>query len=260
MSSRTGPPPVRERSGGQAIVDGLLAHGVDTVFGIPGVQTYGLFDALPRRGRTAERRRAAPRAGDGVHGAGLRARDGPAGVRSVVPGVGFLNASAAIATAYGASAPVLCLTGEVPSAYLGKGLGHLHELPDQLATMRSVTKWAQRIDHPAQAPAVMAEAFAQMRSGRPQPVALSMPWEVFDQRAPLADDGDPWPVVPPPPDGVALERAAALLAGARQPLVMVGGGAQHASAEVPSSPSTCRRRSSRFAAAAASSRATTRWD
>ena len=214
------------------MVGALVREGVDTVFGIPGVQTYGLFDAFHA---AADRLKVvAPRheQATAYMALGYARATGRPGVCSVVPGVGFLNASAAIATAYGASAPVLCLTGEVPSAYLGKGLGHLHELPDQLATMRTVTKWAQRIDHPAQAPRVVAEAFAHMCSGRPQPVALSMPWEVFDQRAPIADDGDPWPVAPPPPDGDALDRAAELLAAARQPMIMVGGGAQHAPAEV----------------------------
>jgi len=232
LSASTGPPPARERSGGEAIVDGLLAHGVDTVFGIPGVQTYGLFDALQAaRDRI---RVVAPRheQATAYMAFGYARATGRPGVCSVVPGVGFLNASAAIATAYGASTPVLCVTGEVPSTYIGSGLGHLHELPDQLATMRTVTKWAERIDHPADAPRLVAEAFAGMRAGRPRPAALSMPWEVFDQRAPVVAQPEPWPVAAPPPDPAQLERAAELLTGARRPMIMVGGGAQHASAEV----------------------------
>jgi acetolactate synthase-1/2/3 large subunit len=219
----------RERSGGQAIVDGLLAHGVDTVFGIPGVQTYGLFDAFAGAGL----RVVAPRheQATAYMAFGYARATGRPGVCSVVPGVGFLNASAAIATAYGASAPVLCLTGEVPSRYIGSGLGHLHELPDQLATMRTITKWADRIDHPADAPRLVGEAFAQMRTGRPRPVALAMPWEVFDQRAPVAA-AEPRAVSTPVAAPAELERAAELLGGARAPMILVGGGAQHASAEV----------------------------
>ena len=120
----------------------------------------------------------------------------------------------------------------MPSAYLGKGLGHLHELPDQLATMRTVTKWAQRIDHPAQAPRVVAEAFARHASAGRSPVALSMPWEVFDQRAPSRTTATRGRWARRRPTATALERRPRLLAGARQPLIMVGGGAQHASAEV----------------------------
>ena len=79
----------------------------------------------------------------------------------------MLNTTAALATALGCCAPVLCITGQVPSEFLGRGRGHLHELPDQLATMRTLTKWAARIESPAATPAVINEAFRQMLSGRP---------------------------------------------------------------------------------------------
>ena len=79
--------------------------------------------------------------------------------------------------------PVLCLTGQVPTAFLGKGRGHLHEMPDQLATLRSFVKWAERIEYPDAAPAMVSRAFQEMLSGRRGPVALEMPWDVFTQRA-----------------------------------------------------------------------------
>ena len=81
-----------------------------------------------------------------------RATGKPA-VFSVVPGPGVLNASAALLTAFGCNEPVLCLTGQVPTAFLGKGRGHLHEMPDQLATLRTFVKWADRIEYPGNAPA-----------------------------------------------------------------------------------------------------------
>jgi acetolactate synthase I/II/III large subunit len=59
-----------------------------------------------------------------------------------------LNTTAALATAWGVNAPVLCLTGQVPSFMIGAGRGQLHELPDQLATLRSLLKYAERIEHP----------------------------------------------------------------------------------------------------------------
>ena len=67
---------------------------------------------------------------------------GKVGVYSVVPGPGVLNSTAALCTAYGASTPILCVTGEVPTDFIGSGKGHLHELPDQLATLRTLTKWS----------------------------------------------------------------------------------------------------------------------
>jgi acetolactate synthase-1/2/3 large subunit len=224
MSERT--------SGGEAIVDALLRHGVDTLFGIPGVQTYGLFDALQRSGSRMRVIHPRHEQATGYMAFGYAKTTGRVGVFSVVPGPGVLNAGAAICSAYGASAPVLCVTGQVPSDFIGSGKGHLHELPDQLATMRSIMKWAARIDHPGEAPAVMAEAFAQLRMGRPRPVAVEMPWDVFATRAPVQPIDPPasYPEVQPDPE--QIERAARLLAAARNPMIMVGSGAQHAHAEV----------------------------
>jgi acetolactate synthase-1/2/3 large subunit len=143
-----------------------------------------------------------------------------------------LNASAALCSAYGASTPILCITGQVPSAFIGSGKGHLHELPDQLATLRTLTKWAERIDHPGQAPALVAEAFRQMRTGRPRPTALEMPWDVFGVQAPIEPPSAPARYRQIEPDPDAIERAARLLREARNPMLMVGGGAMHASEEV----------------------------
>jgi acetolactate synthase-1/2/3 large subunit len=70
---------------------------------------------------------------------GYARSSGRPGVFSVVPGPGVLNASAALLTALGCNEPVLCLTGQVPTQFLGKGRGHLHEMPDQLATLRTLS-------------------------------------------------------------------------------------------------------------------------
>ena len=63
----------------------------------------------------------------------------------VVPGPGFLNTTAALSTAYAVNAPVLALTGQIQQSMIGRNVGLLHELPDQLAIMRGLTKWADRI-------------------------------------------------------------------------------------------------------------------
>ncbi len=219
-------------TGGDAIVQSLLRHGVDTIFAIPGVQTYGLFDALHR---AADRiRLIGPRheQATGYMAFGYARSTGKVGVFSVVPGPGVLNASAAICSAYGGSAPILCVTGQVPSAFIGSGKGLLHELPDQLATLRTITKWAERIEHPALAPARVAEAFRQMRSGRSRPVALEMPWDMFTTTAPVTLTGPAQPDAPIEADPELLAKAARVLRDARNPMIMVGSGAQHASAEV----------------------------
>ncbi len=229
MSRRQGE---RLLTGGEAIVESLLAHDVDTVFGLPGAQTYALFDALQR----AQDRIAVvcPRheQAAGYMAFGYAKSTGKIGVFTVVPGPGVLNAGAALCSAYGASTPVVCLTGEVPSAFIGSGKGHLHELPDQLATLRTITKWAERIDHPSDAPRLVAEAFRQATHGRPRPVALETPWDIFDARAPVGSplESAAWPRAVPDPD--AIERAAALLEKAVNPMIMVGGGALDAAGDV----------------------------
>jgi acetolactate synthase I/II/III large subunit len=143
-----------------------------------------------------------------------------------------LNASAALLTAFGCNEPVLCLTGQVPTQFLGKGRGHLHEMPDQLATLRTFVKWADRIEYPANAPALVSRAFQEMLSGRRGPVALEMPWDVFTQRAEVgaAKPFDPFPAPQPDPD--RIKAAAALIAGSKTPMIFVGGGAVEAREEI----------------------------
>jgi acetolactate synthase I/II/III large subunit len=212
-----------------AIVRSLISHGVDTVFGIPGVQTYPLFDAMARSGTRVIGARHEQTVA--YMAFGYAQATGRTGVYSVVPGPGFLNASAALISAYGASAPVLCITGEIPSKFIGRGLGHLHELPDQLATMRSLTKWAATVEHPGQASELTARALYHARSGRPRPTAIAVPWDVLAAAAP-ADAVPPVPVSAPRPDPAAVSQAADLLAEAGNPMIMVGGGARGAAAEV----------------------------
>jgi acetolactate synthase-1/2/3 large subunit len=219
-------------TGGDAIVESLLRHGVDTVFALPGAQIYGLFDAFERAGRTL--RVVCPRHEQAAAymAFGYAKSTGRVGVYAVVPGPGVLNSSAALCSAYATSTAVVCLTGQVPSEFLGAGRGHLHELPDQLATLRTLTKWVRRIEHPAAAPTLVAEAFRQAASGRPRPVALEMPWEVFDQTEPVTLVGPHRRDVPAPVEPDALERAARLLERARNPMIMVGSGALDACREV----------------------------
>lgn len=218
-----------EMTGGMAIVESLIAMGVDQVYGLPGAQLYSLFDALAQRSDEIRTFGARHEQTCGYMAFGAARSTGRPGVFAVVPGPGVLNAGAALATALGCCAPVLCITGQVPSAFLGRGRGHLHELPDQLAVLRSVTKWAARIERPADAPEVMAEAWRQMMSGRRGPVAVEMAW---DQMAGSGDVLPPWRFadpVPLAPSAREIEAAAKLIVTARRPMIMTGSGAQGAS-------------------------------
>jgi len=217
-------------TGGEAIVSGLVAHGVDTVFGLPGAQIYGLFDAFQQAQLKVIGARHEQACGYMAYG--YARSTGRPGVFSVVPGPGVLNAGAALLTAFGSNEPVLCLTGQVPTQYLGKGRGHLHEMPDQLATLRSFVKWADRIEYPDAAPTLVSRAFQEMLSGRRGPVALEMPWDVFTQRAETgpAKPFEPFPA--PQPDTERIKAAAALIANSKTPMIFVGSGAIHARDEI----------------------------
>ncbi len=215
----------------EAIVATLGVHGVDTVFALPGVQTYALFEAL-RSSPTPMRVIGARHEQTVAYMAfGYAQATGRLGVCSVVPGPGVLNAGAALVSAQGASQPVLCLTSDVPSRFRGRGLGHLHELPDQLATLRTIAKWAANLDHPSQASELTAEAIRAATGGRPGVAALAAPWDVLEASGPCQLAAAR--VAPPPPlNPSSIARAAALVAAARNPMIMVGGGAREAGAQV----------------------------
>jgi acetolactate synthase-1/2/3 large subunit len=214
----------------EAVVQSLLKNGVDTIFGIPGAQTYSLFEALYQHRDQLKLYCSRHEQGSAYMAYGYAKSSGKAGVYCAVPGPGVLNTTAALCTAH--NAPVLCIAGQVPSAFLGVGHGMLHELPDQLNILRSLTKWAARIDHAADAPALMESAFKHLQSGRIRPVAVEVPMDILGQQASIDVDA---PHIPRPliePDADQVGRAAALVRKARFPMIYVGSGAVHAGAEI----------------------------
>jgi acetolactate synthase I/II/III large subunit len=221
-----------EMTGGMAIVEQLIANGVETLFGLPGAQIYPLFDALQLRSDRLRTYGARHEQACAYMALGYARSTGRPGVYAVVPGPGVLNTGAALCTALGCNAPVLCLTGQAPSAFIGKGRGHLHELPDQLGVLSRLTKWAARIERIEDAPEIVNEAFARMLSGRPGPVAIEMAWDVMAAKATVSRRGGAALPAAAPPDPAAIEAAADRLAHATRPMIMTGSGAQGASEAV----------------------------
>lgn len=219
-------------TGGEAVVKALRAHGVHTIFGLPGVQNDYFFNALHDEGDAIRVIHTRHEQGAAYMALGYALATGEVGVFSVVPGPGVLNSTAALATAYSTNARVLCLTGQIHSASIGRGYGLLHEIPDQLGVLRSLTKWAERITSPAEAPELVAEAFRQLYRGRPRPVALEVPPDVLAAQTEV--DLSPQAGTPrhPPVDMDAIEQAARLLGQAEQPMIFVGSGALDAADEV----------------------------
>ena len=150
----------------------------------------------------------------------------------MVPGPGLLNTTAALSTAYATNSPVLCISGQIPSNLIGRGFGLLHEIPDQLAILKGLTKWAARINHPSETGKLVNEAFRQLGDGRPRPVALEMPLDIMALETEVALPAGRAPPPAPPPDPELIDQAAELLAAAKQPLIYVGSGAAAAGAEM----------------------------
>ena len=222
----------RKLTGAQAIVEGLIAHGVDTVFSLPGAQIYGLTDALAQNRERVRTIGARHEQACAYMAFGYSRASGKPGVFAVVPGPGILNASAALLTANSSNQRVLALTGDIPSALKGRERNALHELRDQLAILRSITKWADHIEHPAQAGFLIARAFQEMSSGRKGATALQAAWDYFTTTAAVGPAVRLPPFSPPEIDLDAVDAAASIIASARAPMLGVGSGALDASAEV----------------------------
>jgi len=212
---------------GEALISLLEAHGVDTVFGIPGVHTVELYRGLA----ASAIRHVTPRHEQGAAfmADGYARACGRPGVAFVITGPGLTNAITAMAQARADSSPVLVVSSVNQRAALGKGLGFLHELPDQRGLMATVALSSERVEDPAELQPAMERAFALLTSGRPGPVHIEIPLDVMALPA-----AELRPVAPARPASVAeagaLEKAAAMLSGARRPLILAGGGARHADA------------------------------
>src|SRR5262245_10390473 len=219
-------------SGGDAVVRSLIGHGVSSIYCLPGVQSDHLFNALFDAGDAITAVHTRHEQGAAYMALGAALATGKPAAYSVVPGPGFLNSSAALATAYSTGARVLALVGQIPGRAIGKGHGYLHEIPDQLGILRTLTKTAERADTPQDAPGVVARAFAQLNAGRPRPVGVEVPPDMLAKRAEVELCEPLPPASEPALDEDAIERAADLLAKAGCPMIFVGGGALEAAAEV----------------------------
>src|SRR5215470_11864094 len=219
-------------SGGDAVVSSLLGHGISTIYCLPGVQSDHLFNAMFDAGDALTAVHTRHEQGAAYMALGAALATGKLAAYSVVPGPGFLNSTAALATAYSTGAQVLALIGQIPSRAIDKGTGLLHEIPNQIGILRTLTKWAVRIGRPQDAPQLVATAFRELRSGRPRPVGLEVPPDMLGAKAEDNLDVETAAVTEAPLDDDAIERAAAILAKADCPVIFVGGGANEAAAEV----------------------------
>src|SRR3979409_54490 len=150
----------------EATVAALIAHGLDTIYALPGVHNDHLFDALFKAGDRMRTVHTRHEQGAAYMALGAALATGKPSAYAVVPGPGLLNSAAALLTAYSMNAPVLALIGEIPDADIGRGLGHLHEIRDQAGIIKRLVDHSARIRAPSEAAGLVAEAFRAMRTGR----------------------------------------------------------------------------------------------
>ncbi len=209
---------------GEALVKLLEARGVRVVFGIPGVHTVELYRGLAG----SSIRHVTPRheQGAGFMADGYARVSGQPGVAFVITGPGLTNTLTPMGQARADSVPMLVLSGVNRRDTLGKGLGHLHELPDQRGMTALVALSSERVEDPAALGPALDRAFAGFATGRPGPRHIEVPTDVMGlAAATAAPQPTPEPLLP---DAEAIAEAAARLARAETPLILAGGGARRA--------------------------------
>ncbi len=227
----TEPAAAAQMTAAEAVVATLIAHGLDAVYALPGVQNDLLFEALFKfsdRLRTVHTRHEQ---GAAYMALGAALATGKPQAYAVVPGPGLLNSATALLTAYSMNVPVLGLIGQIPDADIGKGLGHLHEIRDQSGIIRRLVDHCALIRKPEQASRATALALRAMHLGRPGPAVLECAIDVWGKSGPVKLQ-PPLPLPAPKIDHGAIRRAAKRLGAAKRPMIVCGGGAQDAAAEV----------------------------
>lgn len=211
-------------TGGDALAEMLIRNGVDTIFGLPGVQLDGLFNAFWARQDRLRVLHTRHEQATAYMADGYARVSGKEGVCVVVPGPGLLNAAAAISTAYACNSPMLVVTGQIKSDLIDHGRGMLHEIHDQVGMIRHITKSAERATLPTEVPGMVDRAFSELRSGRMRPVEIEVPLDTLFAESEVTLIPATSARVYVEPDGNRLEEAAAILAVAKKPLIYAGGG------------------------------------
>ncbi|QNA92148.1 MULTISPECIES: thiamine pyrophosphate-binding protein [unclassified Microbacterium] len=220
-----------DHTGGDLLADSLINQGVSRIFGIPGVQLDAAADALHARADKVDFLCARNEQATTYMADGYARSTGDVGVAMVVPGPGVLNALSGVATGYSANSPMLLIAGQIDSQAIGRGLGALHEIPDQTGILQRLTKWTGTARSADEIPGLVHEAFTQLRTGRPRPVAIEVPPDVLaaTSRAAAAERVAAAPLTP---DEQQIRAAAARLVAAKRPMIVVGGGVLAANASV----------------------------
>ncbi|MGA1760523.1 MAG: 5-guanidino-2-oxopentanoate decarboxylase [Paracoccaceae bacterium] len=213
---------------GEQLVDGLRARDVEVIFGIPGVHTINLYRGLAQ----SEIRHVTPRheQGAGFMADGYARVSGKPGVALVITGPGLTNTLTPMAQSRADSVPTLTISGVNAVPSLGKGLGFLHELPNQHQLAQSVALTSVHVGEPADLSDALDTVFRPFRAGRPGPTHLQIPLDVAGQgAAPVSPRTEPERPSALPHD---IADVAARLSKADTIVIVAGGGAKNAAPEI----------------------------
>ena len=212
----------------QAAICVLEKEGISQAFGVPGAAINPFYAAMRQRGSIshilARHVEAASHMAEGY----TRARAGNIGLCLGTSGPAGTDMITGLYSAQADSIPILCVTGQAPRARLYK---EDFQAVDIESIAKPVTKWAVTVREPALVPRVFQQAFHLMRSGRPGPVLIDLPFDV--QMAEIEFDPDtyePLPVYKPAASRKQIEKALDMLAASAKPLIVAGGGIINADA------------------------------
>jgi tartronate-semialdehyde synthase len=212
----------------EAAVLVMRREGVDTAFGIPGAAINPLYAALKKIGGIdhvlARHVEGASHMAEGY----TRTNAGNIGVCIGTSGPAGTDMVTGLYSASADSIPILCITGQAPRARMHK---EDFQAVDITSIVEPVTKWATTVMEPGQVPRAFQKAFYEMRSGRPGPVLIDLPFDV--QMAEIEFDIDayePLPLIKPAATRAQAEKAISLLNAAERPLIVAGGGIINADA------------------------------
>lgn len=215
-------------NGAQAAIATLRAHNIDTIFGIPGAHTLLLYDAIRNepglRHVLARHEQAA-----GFMADGYARITGKPGIVCTITGPGVTNVVTPVANAYADSIPLLVISSSVPRASRGSSYGELHEVKDQLGVMEALAGWSRAVTLIEEIPDAIRDALRVLRSGRPRPAYIEIPYDLLGIEADVAIPG-PTRTLPVPLLEEAIIATASLLRESRRPLIVAGNGVTAAGA------------------------------
>ena len=208
-------------TGGQAVVESLKRHGVDTVFGIISVHTLDLYDALFDSQDSLRFIGGRQELGCGFMADGYARATGKPGVLFTSTGPGAADSAGAIGEAYFSSSAVLEITTNVELDFLDQGRLTTHETKDQPGMFQAITDWNAVIRQVESIPDHLVEAFQRFQTRRPRPIELEIPTDLLGQQADV-EVLEPRTPDTPHGDPAMVERGLKTLLQAKRPVIFVG--------------------------------------